>query len=62
MQRGFQFRYLGGQRHREDGPAVEYADGRREWCMDGRFISFAEWVSAVCSSEEERVALVLRWS
>jgi hypothetical protein len=25
-----------GQRHRMDGPAVEYPDGYREWYRDGR--------------------------
>jgi len=23
--------FLNGQRHREDGPAVEYANGHKEW-------------------------------
>jgi hypothetical protein len=26
---------LNGQRHREDGPAVEYADGSRCWYLNG---------------------------
>ena len=26
-----------GQTHREDGPAVEYADGTKCWCQHGRF-------------------------
>lgn len=27
-----------GPLHRPDGPAVEYADGRREWWVHGRFV------------------------
>jgi len=23
--------------HREDGPAVEYADGTKQWCQNGKF-------------------------
>ena len=26
-----------GQLHREDGPAVEYYDGAKEWCLNGKF-------------------------
>jgi hypothetical protein len=28
--------YLNGQRHREDGPAIEYADGDKEWYLNGQ--------------------------
>ena len=27
---------LNGKRHREDGPAAEYADGGREWYLNGK--------------------------
>jgi len=27
--------YLNGKLHREDGPAVEWADGHREWWLNG---------------------------
>jgi hypothetical protein len=27
---------LDGKRHREDGPAVEYANGDKEWCLNGK--------------------------
>ncbi len=29
--------YLNNQRHREDGPAIEWADGTREWCVNGQW-------------------------
>ena len=28
--------YLNGVRHREDGPAFEYANGDKEWYLDGK--------------------------
>lgn len=30
--------YRGDKRHRENGPALEWADGSREWFRDGRGI------------------------
>ena len=27
---------VGGELHREDGPAVEYADGTKHWYVDGK--------------------------
>lgn len=30
------YRNRDGLLHREDGPAVEYADGSREWFLDGQ--------------------------
>jgi hypothetical protein len=33
-----QVRYMKNKKpHREDGPAVEYADGSKEWWLDGKF-------------------------
>jgi hypothetical protein len=29
--------YLNGNLHREDGPAVEYADGTKFWYLNGKF-------------------------
>ena len=28
--------YLNGKYHREDGPAIEYADGDKEWYLNGK--------------------------
>jgi hypothetical protein len=28
--------FLNGKRHREDGPAVEYANGFKAWCINGK--------------------------
>ena len=32
---GSKFWYLNDKRHREDGPAVEYTDGSKEWFLNG---------------------------
>ena len=39
-----------GKRHREDGPAVEYADGNKDWFYHG--------VHVDCSSQEEFERLI----
>lgn len=33
---GNRYWYQNGERHREDGPAIEYADGDREWWIEGK--------------------------
>jgi hypothetical protein len=33
---------LFGKRHREDGPAVEYADGDNHWYLNGRLLTEAQ--------------------
>ena len=30
------FHYLEGKLHRTDGPAIEYADGHKEWYINGK--------------------------
>jgi hypothetical protein len=57
---------LNGQLHREDGPAVEWADGSKIWCQHGKFhrldgpaidCFFKEWFyqdrKIDCSSQQE---------
>ncbi len=36
LRNGTRMYYKGNRRHREGGPAIEHADGRREWYRDGR--------------------------
>jgi hypothetical protein len=35
--------YLNGWRHREDGPAVEWADGSKEWWLSGQYVTEEEF-------------------
>jgi len=37
--------YRHGKRHREEGPAVEYADGRKEWYRHGKELTAAEFAA-----------------
>ena len=37
--------YRNGKRHREDGPAVEHADGRKEWYRHGKELTAAEFAA-----------------
>ena len=32
---GYKFWYINGKRHREDGPAIEYAYGYKAWYLNG---------------------------
>ena len=34
--------YLNGKRHREDGPAIEYANGYKEWWLNGKEVTEEE--------------------
>jgi hypothetical protein len=34
---GYKSWYINGKLHREDGPAVEYADGTKHWCLNGKY-------------------------
>jgi len=29
--------YLNGELHREDGPAIEFADDGKQWCINGEY-------------------------
>lgn len=35
--------YLNGKLHREDGPAIEHADGGKEWYLNGEMLTEEEF-------------------
>jgi len=35
--------WLNGERHREDGPAVEFDNGREEWYLNGKRLTEKEF-------------------
>ena len=37
------FWYLNDKLHREDGPAIEYTNGYKEWHLNGTKYTEAEW-------------------
>jgi hypothetical protein len=32
--------------HREDGPAIEYPDGKKKYFLHGKELTFSDWVAA----------------
>jgi hypothetical protein len=45
---------LNGKLHREDGPAVEYDDGAKEWWLLGRlYKNAAAWAQAMLKQRNE---------
>ena len=43
------FWYLNGNLHREDGPAIEWADGRKEWWLNNERLTEKEFISSSSS-------------
>ena len=41
---GNRFWYMNGVRHREDGPAFEYANGTKEWYLNGKEFTEEEFL------------------
>lgn len=51
-----------GQLHREDGPAVERADGTREWYLNDQHYAFSKWLEHANLSNTQKVCLVLQYT
>ncbi len=49
--------YLNGQLHREDGPAVEYISGLKQWYLNGKPYSKEEWFEKLTTDEQKDKAL-----
>jgi len=43
--------YLNGKRHREDGPAIEYADGSKSWYLNDKKYTEAEFLAKTTVQE-----------
>ena len=48
--------YQNGKLHRTDGPAIERADGTKEWYIDGKVMTEAEFLDATQPLVEMTVA------
>jgi len=49
---GTQFWYFEGDLHREEGPAIIWPDGKKEWFLDGvRFYEESKWLNKVLFNE-----------
>lgn len=53
---------LDGRLHRTDGPAWEGINGTREWWVNGEELKFSDWLREVAATEEQRMALIMRWA
>lgn len=53
--------YQHGKRHREDGPAYEWDDGRVQWWLNDMEYRFDSWLNSVDLSDEDRTLLKLEW-
>jgi len=54
--------YVNGKKHRENGPAVEYYNGIKDWYLNGLFYPFEEWLELAPISNEEKILLKLKYS
>ena len=50
--------YLDGKRHREDGPAIEYADGDKSWFLNGVELTEEEFLVKTKKSCEGKIVEV----
>jgi hypothetical protein len=44
---GYKSWWIDGKRHREDGPAIELADGRKLWFLNDEELDPIEWLLKV---------------
>jgi len=47
--------------HRDDGPAVEWADELKSWYLNGKCVTFAEWLDKVEMPDEDKVMMKLKY-
>jgi hypothetical protein len=53
---------LDGEYHREDGPAVIWRGGSKEWCLHGTGMAFEEWLRQTTGlTDEEKVMMKLKY-
>ena len=53
---GTKYWVLNGERHREDGPAVEWVDGYKEWYLNGKALTEEEHKKATRKHKEYTVS------
>ncbi len=44
--------YLNSKRHRDDGPAIEYAGGDKYWYLNGKEYPKEEWFELLTSEQQ----------
>jgi hypothetical protein len=48
--------------HREDGPAIVWKNGNKDWYLDGRIYTFEEWCELLNKTPKEIMLLKLKYS
>ena len=61
-QRGTIMYSLNGLLHREDGPAITYADGYQQWYLNDLEYSFDDYCKKLKLSKEDIVFLKLKYN
>jgi 8-oxo-dGTP diphosphatase len=60
---------MNGQRHREDGPAVEWADGMKSWYLNGEYLTeeefnrkvhFVSYVAGLCFDNSKKIVALVK--
>ena len=54
---GDRYWYVNGKRHREDGPACEYANGTRVWYLNGESYTEQDFLKKTKQPKEEPLVL-----
>lgn len=54
---GNKFWYLNGKLHREDGPAIERANGEKYWCINGKQLTEEEFNNRQASCHGKEVVI-----
>jgi hypothetical protein len=49
--------YLNGEFHREDGPAIDFAEGDKEWWLYGECLDFKSWMFKVGEKKMKKVKI-----
>lgn len=51
-----------GMRHRTDGPAAEYANGKYMWCLNGDiYLNNKEFQKAANISDEDMAVMIMKY-
>jgi hypothetical protein len=57
---GKTFYFYNDDLHREDGPAVEYPDGRKYWLLHGEAYVFSRYLEKLSETKSDKEIFLLR--
>lgn len=47
--------------HREDGPAIVYADGHVIWALNNTLLTFNRWCNAMKITDQQKLILAIKY-